>query len=169
MILSQCQIHFSKGQLNVMSPQTRFVCGIIHIFSSKVNLTNLSWFSTRPISILSLLNTILPLYNFCEGKAPQSCYEIFCCFEFFCNVRKKIESIGETLNKESIPFNQLKNFRDTNSLQEITRIIEVFKLQKGSVAIEIEKVDRLFKKFSEVRMSITGILVPSFNAKNVSY
>ena len=140
------------------TPRLHFVCGILDIFISKVNLANDSWTSTNNFRVSDVLRVLVPLVNINSEAVPQACEKAFKCVAFFKDVQKKLMEMNGTLTDRSISYKKLEDFRKTDNCQELQCISHVFE-QQG--LFRAETIESIHSRFIEVLQNISDILFPA--------
>ena len=145
------------------TPRLHFVCGILDIFISKVNLANDSWTSTNNFRVSDVLRVLVPLVNINSEAVPRACEKAFKCVAFFEDVQRKLMEMNGTLTDRSISYNKLEGFRKSESCEELQCISRIFE-QQGLV--REETIESIHSRFIEVLQNISDILFPAIEIEN---
>ncbi len=139
------------------TPRIKLTCGILAIIVSKRIMLGLDFMVARNPDILSLLETLQPLFEL-RNKLPESCYEAQECLILFDEVRKGIDSFSLQLKDMSIQFGHLHDcYKNINCCQEFVKIAQVVKVDENTIA----NINSIYEEFIAVHKEITEIMLPS--------
>ena len=164
-VKSQFEVKILTADQN--TPHIRFACGVLQLFTTKIDLKKDSWATSSPVSIHDLVTAIAPLFEKFRGSTVPLPPEIQCCLSFFTDVRAKCERLGDLLISGCISYDMLRKLRENNSI-EIQSIVEVVKPRRNK-KIDLQTFDALHHKFLTMRHQLANLVVIRFKAGNTMY